>query len=83
MDTLEARVKELDCFLDAIPRNSEDKCKLIECGYSSSLWEEVSSLDCLCYRCGLLSIEVQVRVMDNNCASPLETLPDSYYGWFT
>ena len=44
IDTLEARVKELDCFLDAIPRNSEDKSKLIECGYNSSLWEEVSYL---------------------------------------
>ena len=35
-------MRMLDCYLDAIPRNVEDKRRLVECGYSISLWEKVS-----------------------------------------
>ena len=40
-------MRMLDCYLDAIPRNVEDKRRLVECGYSISLWEKVSGpLNC-------------------------------------
>ena len=47
VDALENRMKMLDCYLDAIPRNVENKRRLVECGYSISLWEKVSGpLNC-------------------------------------
>ncbi len=35
------RMCELERYLAASPRNIEDKKQLLECGYSSRLWEEV------------------------------------------
>ena len=39
-----------NCYLDAIPRNAEDRKRLVECGYSVSLWEKVSGpLNCVIF----------------------------------
>ena len=41
---LELRVRELDDYLESLPRNTEDRQRLEECGYSNKLWDEVGQL---------------------------------------
>ena len=50
---LRRRMSLFDDYLDeCLPRNTRDKSKLIECGYSSRLWDEVWQ----CYSSSVLSI---------------------------
>ena len=44
-NALAQRMKELQEYLDGLPRNKEDKERLLSSGYSSLLWEEVSELE--------------------------------------
>lgn len=39
---LGTRIRELECYLlNSFSRNNEDREKLIDCGYSAKLWENV------------------------------------------
>ena len=46
-DSTEERKKAVDAYVESMPRNAEDKKKLVECGYSSQLWLEVILFDSL------------------------------------
>ena len=49
---LQGRVRELDKYLyESLPRNRSDREKLLECGYSPKLWDEV-----ICYECTVVCV---------------------------
>ena len=45
LQPLEVRMHELERHIEQLPRNTEDRQKLVECGYSHRLWEEVSPVE--------------------------------------
>ena len=39
--SLEARERELQCHIDSLPRNQEDKERLLSSGYHHQFWDQV------------------------------------------
>ena len=69
------RMCELERYLDGLPRNTEDRRQLLECGYSNRLWEEVgSSLYSItaCSKCNFMHVSHFIHLP----TSPSGRLPE-------